>query len=92
MWARPGTTCAYVDSLGIHGRYKFPVCVYCSVLPSVICMTMERVSGLIFLSGYPGRIKLSVASSSSMASLLSIFILYVLNRVSFFEDYMLSME
>ena len=92
MWARPGTTCAYVDSLGIHGRYKFPVCVYCSVLPSVICMTMERVSGLIFLSGYPGRIKCPFSPASAIDWLVSIFILDVLNSVSCFGDSMISME
>ena len=31
VWDRPGRTCACVDALGSHGRYKFPVCVYCSV-------------------------------------------------------------
>ena len=75
VWARMGMECACVDDLGIHGRYKSPVCVYCSVLASRICMTRGWVSGLIFLSGDPGRIKFSVASASEMAWFLSIFYL-----------------
>ena len=82
MWARPVTTCAYVDSLGRNGGYKFLVFLYCSVLPSVIFMTRFRVSGLIFLSGDPGIIKYPVAHTSAMAWLISIFILGVFNRVS----------
>ena len=67
MWARPETTCACVYALGIHGRSKFPVFVYFSVLPTGRCMTRVRVSGLIFLSGALGRIKYPVAPASAMA-------------------------
>ena len=84
-------TCACVDALVIHGRSKFPVCVYFSILPSVRCMTRRQVSGLISLSGVPGRIKFPVSTSSTMTWLLSIFILGVLNRVSCFGYSMPSM-
>ena len=92
VWDRTGTTCAFVAYLGSHGRSKFPLCVYCSVLPYVIYMARSRVSGLIFLSGAPGRIKYSVAHVYSMAWLISIFILGVLNMVSCFGDYVISIE
>ena len=88
----PGMTCACVDALGSHGRYKFSVCVDCSVFPYIRCMTRGRVAGLIFLSGAPGRIKFPVAPASTMAWLASIFILDVLIRVSCFGDSMLYME
>ena len=65
MLDRPGTTCACLDALGIHGRSNFPVFIYCSVLPSGICMTRGRVAGLILLSGAPGRIKCPVATASA---------------------------
>ena len=55
-------------------------------------MTSVRVAGLIFLSGAPGRIKCPVSPSSAMAWLLSIIILDLLNRVSFFRDSMLFMD
>ena len=55
-------------------------------------MTRGRVDGLILLSGYPGRIKSPVAPASAISWLRSIFILDVLNKVSWFGDYMLSME
>ena len=92
MWASPFTMCVYVAALGSHGRYKFPVCVYFSVLPCSRCITRGPVAGLIFLSGYPGRIKLPVAPAYAMAWLLSIFILDVLNRVSCFVYYIHSIE
>ena len=67
VWARPGTTCACVNALGGHGRSKFLVCVYYSVLPPVIFMTKGPVDGLILLSGAPGRIKCPVSLASAMA-------------------------
>ena len=70
VWDRMGTMCAYMDALGRHGRYKFTVCVYCSVLQSGRCITRGQVSGLIFLSGAPGRIKCPVAPASEMPWLL----------------------
>ena len=82
VWDRLGTTCARVDTLGSHGRYKFPVCVDYSVLPYGRCMTMGQVANLILLSRAPGRIKCPVAPASAMAWLTSIFILGVFNRVS----------
>ena len=45
VWDSPGMTCARVDALGGDGKYKFPMCVYCSVFPSGICMTRSRFSG-----------------------------------------------
>ena len=45
MWARPGTTCAYVDDLGRHERYKLTVFVDCSLFTSSKCMTSGRVAG-----------------------------------------------
>ena len=92
MWDRTGTTCYCLAALGSHGRSKFPVCVYCSVLPYGIFMTGGRVAGLIFLSGDPGRIKCPVAPVYAMAWFTSIFILDALNRVSCFGYSMLSME
>ena len=89
VWARPGTACARMAALGGHGRYKLPVCVDFYVVPSGKFMTRGRVSGRIFLSGDPVRIKCPVYPESSMAWLNSIFILGVLNRVSFFGDSML---
>ena len=71
---RPGTTFSCVAALGIHGRSKFPVCVHCSLLPSGRCMTRGWVAGFIFLSGSPGKIKLSVSPASTLAWLISIFI------------------
>ena len=78
--------------LGSHERSKFPVCVDCSVLPSGRCMTRGRVAGLILLGGDPGRIKFPVSPAPTMAWLLSISILDVLNRVFCFVDSMISME
>ena len=92
VWAGPGATFACVAALVIHGRYKLPVFVYCSVLPYGRCMTSIRVAGLIFLSGILRRIKCPVAPAYAMAWLLSTFILDVLNRVSCFGYSMLSME
>ena len=74
------------------GEYKTIIHSNCSVLPYVIYMARIRVSGLIFLSGAPGRIKYSVAHVYSMAWLISIFILDVLNMVSCFGDYVISIE
>ena len=92
VWDIPGTTCACEANLSSHGRYKFTVCLDCSVLPSDRFITRGLVSGLILLSGDPGIIKFPVAPASTMAWFLSIFILDVLNRVPCFGDYMLSME
>ena len=92
VWARPGMMCTCVADLGIHGRSKLPVCVYCTVFPYCICMTRGQVTGLILLSGAPGRIKCPVAPASATDWSTSIFIFYVLNRVSCFGDYMLSIE
>ena len=66
-------TCVCVSALGIHGGYNFLVCVDCSALPYGIFMTRGRVAGLIFLSGYPRRIKSSVSPASAIDWLLSIF-------------------
>ena len=90
--ARPGTTCSCVAALESHGGSKLPVFVYCIIFPSGRCMTRVRVAGLIFLSGDPGRKQFPVAPASLMAWLTSIFILDVLNRVSSFGYYMLSIE
>ena len=90
VWNMPGTTCACEANLSSHGRYKFTVCLDCSVLPSDRFMTRGLVTGLIFLSGAPGE-KIPVVYASSMAWLTSLFILDVLNRVSCFGYSMLSM-
>ena len=79
-------------NLGSHERYRFTVCVDCSVLPYVRYMTRYRPDGLIFLSGAPGITKFHIATAYEIAWLTSILILDVLNRVSCFGDYMLSME
>ena len=81
VWSRTGTTCTHMATLGSHGISKFPMCVDCSVFPSGRCMNRGPVSVLIFLSGYPGRMKCPVGTASVMARLTSIFILDVLNRV-----------
>ena len=54
VWDIPGATCACEANLSSHGRYKFTVCLDCSVLPSDRFMTRGLVTGLIFLSGAPG--------------------------------------
>ena len=92
VWARPGMMCACVAALGGHGRSNFSVCIYCSALPCGRCMTRGRIDGLIFLSGYPGRIKCPFSPASAIDWLVSIFILDVLNSVSCFGDSMISME
>ena len=92
LWARTGTMCACVAAFGVHGTYNFPVGVYFILFPSIRCMTRGQVSGLIFLSGNTGRIICPVAPASTMAWLTSIFILDVLNRISCFGYYMISMD
>ena len=45
VWANPGTTCAHVSDLGIHGRSKLPMCVDYNVFPSGKFMNSGRVDG-----------------------------------------------
>ena len=59
-------TCDCVAALESRGRYKFPVCLDCSVFTSGRCMKRVRVAGLIFLSGAHGRIKFPVSTVSAM--------------------------
>ena len=80
FWDRLDTTCACVDDLGSHGRYKFSVCIYCSVFPYFICMTRAWFDGLIFLSGAPGRIKFPVAPASSLDWLTFIALEIIFSR------------
>ena len=45
VWAMPGTACACVSDLGIHGRSKLPMCVDYNVFPSGKFMNSGRVDG-----------------------------------------------